>query len=505
MGNDEREVRLTADSATPGRLGIGFAELLLMGLLAAFLFESWSIPAQYDDSYISYRYASHLVQGHGLVYNIGEYVEGFSNLLWTLLVAAGLALGFEAKAVGHALGLSSGCLAMVATYIYATAGLRPSQRPWAAVAVALVYASPVFARWSTAGMETPLFVAAVVGALAADAHGRDGQATTYATLATLTRPEGALVAAAIFGFRLLRLGFGAPSAWRGPLGYGAVMIGLTAFRVAYYGDPLPNTFYAKVGGVSLGVSAAGAAFFLIGNSGLCALPAAFMLRHPRWIPGACYVAAMLAYGVSIGSGQRYLMSLIPCFAVLGVCGVAAAFDRKATVGAASTVAVALSFYWSFFGLGGGEHATIREAIAKAPRIRGVARERDEDAKNERLGERRAAVLRERDEPIALVATGAIGSFGFHSELPILDILGLVDPTIARSKRPAGDERFALPGHQRSDPDYVFSRKPDYLLIGRRGRQRLGNIVTAPDELRAHPDLDRYYEWDAEVFGYKRIR
>jgi hypothetical protein len=505
MGNDERKVRLTADSATPGRLGIGFAGLLLVGLLAAFLFESWPIPAQYDDSYISYRYATHLVQGHGLVYNIGEYVEGFSNLLWTLLVAAGIALGFEAKAVGHALGLLSGCLAMVATYTYATAGLRPSQRPWAAVAVALVYASPVFARWSTAGMETPLFVAAVVGALAADAHGRDGQATTYATLATLTRPEGALVAAAIFGFRLLRQGFGAPSAWRGPLGYGAVMIGLTAFRVAYYGDPLPNTFYAKVGGVSLGVSAVGAAFFLIGNSGLCALPAAFMLRHPRWAPGACYVAAMLAYGVSIGSGQRYLMSLIPCFAVLGVCGVAAAFDRKATVGAASTVAVALSFYWSFFGLMGDEPATIREAIAKAPRIRGVARERDEDAKNERLGERRAAVLRERDEPIALVATGAIGSFGFHSELPILDILGLVDPTIARSKRPAGDERFSLPGHQRSDPDYVFSRKPDYLLIGRRGRQRLGNIVTAPDELRAHPDLDRYYEWDAEVFGYKRIR
>jgi hypothetical protein len=34
---------------------------------------------------------------------------------------------------------------------------------------------------------------------------------------------------------------------------------------------------------------------------------------------------------------------------------------------------------------------------------------------------------------------------------------------------------------------------------------LGNVVTAPDELRAHPDLDRYYEWDAEIRGYKRAR
>jgi arabinofuranosyltransferase len=505
MEIDEREARLSADSATPDRVGIALARLLLVAMLAAFLFESWQIPPQYDDSYISYRYASNFTHGHGLVYNVGEYVEGFSNLLWTLLVAAGLALGFEAKAVGHALGLLSGCFAMAATYWYAAAGLRSSQRPWAAVAVALVYVSPIFARWSTAGMESPLFAAAVIGALAADAHGRDGQATTYATLATLTRPEGALVAAAIFGFRLLRRGFGTAAAWRGPLGYAAVMLALTAFRVAYYGDPLPNTFYAKVGGVSLGVSAVSAVFFLLGNSGLCAVPAAFMLRHPRWRPGAAYCVAMLAYGISIGSGPRYLMPLIPCFAALGVCGVAAAFDRRAAVGALAAAVIVVGGYLSFFGLLGAASAAPAEAIAKAQRVRFVAHERDEDRKTEHLGELRADVLRQRDETIALVATGAIGSFGFYSGLPILDILGLVDPTIARS-RPSGEgERFALPGHQRSNPDYVFSRKPDYLLIGKRGKQRLGNVVTAPDELREHPDLDRYYEWDAEVLGYKRRR
>jgi len=214
---------------------------------------------------------------------------------------------------------------------------------------------------------------------------------------------------------------------------------------------------------------------------------------------------MLAYGISIGSGQRYLLPLIPCFAALGVVGTAAAFDRRPAFGAAAVVAIALSFYWSYFGLMDASRTTIADAIAQAPRIRQLARDRAEDAKNERLGEARAAVLLGRGEPIGLVATGAIGSFGFHSRLPILDILGLVDSTIARTRRPAGEERFALPGHQRSNPDYVFSRKPDYLLIGRRGKQRLGSFVTAPDELRAHPDLDRYYEWDAAVLGYRRVR
>jgi hypothetical protein len=471
-----------------------------------FLFESWDPRPHYDDSYISYRYASNLVEGRGLVYNPGERVEGFSNLLWTLLVAAALGLGVGAKTAGHALGLVGGCLTLFATYVYAKSGLRKSQSWWAALAAWIVLASPVFARWTTSGMETPLFAAGAVGALAAQAHGRFGWAALAVSLATLTRPEGLLVAAAVFGFRLIETGFHDRRAWAGPGAYAAVLVALTAFRLAYYGDPLPNTYYAKVGGVSLGTSLLGGVFFLLGNAGLCAIPAiAAVKRDGRWWPGAAFALAMLVYGISIGAGPRYLLPLVPCFAAQGVCGAAKLFERRGFVGIGAVAIVALTFHLSFFGVFAAKRASLKEAIAKSPRIGQIARERGEDAKNERLGQRRAEVLLERGEPIALVATGAIGSFGFHSRLPILDILGLVDATIARTERPSGDERFALPGHQRSNPDYVFSRKPDYILIGRRGKQRLGNVVTAPDEIRAHPELDRHYEWDAEIRGYRRVR
>ncbi|MGB7063098.1 MAG: hypothetical protein WBF13_12190, partial [Candidatus Zixiibacteriota bacterium] len=40
-----------------------------------------------DDAFISFRYAKNFVEGHGLVYNIGEKVEGYSNFLWTLLLS----------------------------------------------------------------------------------------------------------------------------------------------------------------------------------------------------------------------------------------------------------------------------------------------------------------------------------------------------------------------------------------------------------------------------------
>jgi hypothetical protein len=45
-----------------------------------------------DDAYISYRYAHNLVEGQGLVFNRGAYVEGFTNLLWTLLMTVPEAL-----------------------------------------------------------------------------------------------------------------------------------------------------------------------------------------------------------------------------------------------------------------------------------------------------------------------------------------------------------------------------------------------------------------------------
>jgi hypothetical protein len=40
-----------------------------------------------DDAYISYRYARNLSRGLGLVFNPGEKVEGYSNLLYVLLVS----------------------------------------------------------------------------------------------------------------------------------------------------------------------------------------------------------------------------------------------------------------------------------------------------------------------------------------------------------------------------------------------------------------------------------
>ena len=60
--------------AVAGTLAVSFLHQLMFATLA-------------DDAFISFRYSQHLAEGHGLVFNVGEKVEGYSNFLWVVLVA----------------------------------------------------------------------------------------------------------------------------------------------------------------------------------------------------------------------------------------------------------------------------------------------------------------------------------------------------------------------------------------------------------------------------------
>ena len=65
---------------------------------------------QCDDAFITFRYAENLAAGRGLVFNVGERVEGYSNLLHTLMLAAlslvGIGPVLGANLIGAAAGLA---------------------------------------------------------------------------------------------------------------------------------------------------------------------------------------------------------------------------------------------------------------------------------------------------------------------------------------------------------------------------------------------------------------
>ena len=82
-----------------GRLGLlervtGWRKGVVLALASAgALWWAWQLRWLCDDAYISFRYADNWARGLGPVFNAGERVEGYTNFLWTALLAGLIKLG----------------------------------------------------------------------------------------------------------------------------------------------------------------------------------------------------------------------------------------------------------------------------------------------------------------------------------------------------------------------------------------------------------------------------
>ncbi len=275
-----------------------------------------------DDAFISFRYARNLVEGFGLVFNPGDApVEGYSNLLWVLLLAAGGAAGFEAARLAPFLSLlaTAGLWFCVARF-----ALREQRAPRLPLlfltAPLLLGLTRSVAVWSTSGLETRLFELLLlcgVLRLREELKACAGSDATLAPLAALlfaaacwTRPDGALVAGACLATAFaLSAAKGRRHLLASALLCAAGVVAQLGFRLAYYGAWLPNTWVAKVGGElwpARGLAYAEA--FSLEYSLWLWLPFAAIGARARWRRGdralpALAAAAVLphaAYVIAIG-------------------------------------------------------------------------------------------------------------------------------------------------------------------------------------------------------------
>lgn len=223
---------------------------------AAVVFALWralSLAWLSDDGFISFRYAAHLASGHGLVYNVGERVEGYTNLLWTLLLAGAMGLGVPPEPSSKALGIVC-WLALVA--MLAWRSRRPGARmPFAPLAAALVLLMHDYQTWATGGLETSLFALLAVSGLLLTSRPISSPGALVAAGALLaaavaTRPDGVIFAAVgVVGAWLVhaeaprRRRLLLTAAVAAPLA--AAGAALVAFKLGYYGDLFPTAFYSK--------------------------------------------------------------------------------------------------------------------------------------------------------------------------------------------------------------------------------------------------------------------
>lgn len=304
-------------------------------------------PESIDDAYITLRYSKNLMLGHGPVFNVGEYVEGFSNPVWMALLAAtgriGLSMPFSMKVLGVLSGV--GAILVTARAVSTWLG----SMTLGVASALLVASSSFFALWAADGLETVFytFVVTLLLWMATRDGGSPWGIGCVAALVALTRPEGAMFGVIVLGWIALRRGVLAAA--KVALLFIAPVAAYEAFRLSYFGEWVANTAAAKVHTGQESVTAA-AKYVLSYNrdSGYVWLPLAFLgalvgaKRQPIILTSLFVLAQGVFLVVSGGDfmfGYRFIMPVVPCLAML-VCAAAVNVSKKPMVGLASVVLVA---------------------------------------------------------------------------------------------------------------------------------------------------------------------
>ncbi|MFH0981256.1 MAG: hypothetical protein V2A79_06940 [Planctomycetota bacterium] len=479
-----------------------------VGLITALVGLAYANRFTADDAYISFRYARNLVEGAGLVYNPGERVEGYTNFLWVLLVAAGMRLGADPVRWAQFLGLVCFAGTLYATYRSARL-LLPGVR-WAWVAVFLVGTQFSVLSFATGGLETSLqtFLLALAWGLVFAKCGtgfpagqRRGEWRMLDLLAlslvlaagVLTRMDFAVFAGVLAASAGLSLWttvrrnasstalLGCLQPRRPNVGPAfqpvsdavlgrkllvlllpaAVMVGVwLVWKGFYYGETLPNTYFAKNPGP-------GAAHFGLTYvwdfcktyryplPGIVFLVGAVPLVRARHVllGGVAGVILWAAYLVRMGGDFiefRLLVPIVPLF-VLGVLWTATRFSWSRRVYLPVFLAVWMAY-------GSLHHARTFGWVENRAEPVAHLKWQTENALWAEAGKELHRLFAGEQ---VIIATTVAGILPYYAGLTTLDMHGLTDATLARQGRIVSNR----PGHKRFvGTDYLRQRGVN-LVIG----------------------------------------
>lgn len=214
--------------------------------LVAYGWLAWSLRFIQDDAYISYRYVANFLNGHGLVYNIGERVEGFTNFGWVIWMAAWGAAGDIYILMSRVTGLLCGAGVILLTFLIARE-LLDRHSLWPAwLAAWLVGFNMSLAYWAPAGLETAAF--ALMAMWSVYLYLRRSRLLIWTLLmAVWLRPEGAFLSGLlVFVEALTERRMPRYTLISAAVAF-VLSLPFVGFKLAYYGSLLPNPFYAKTG------------------------------------------------------------------------------------------------------------------------------------------------------------------------------------------------------------------------------------------------------------------
>src|SRR5262245_28802193 len=152
-------------------LGLAFLVVLVLSSISAASNSLLVDGTRYfwldDDQMISMRYARNLAAGHGLVWNPGEHVEGYTNPLWTVVMATVHLLPVADAHTSLLVRGINAALACLVLFLAWTLMRRLMGEPGLAggVGLLLLTVSHELLYWSMHGFETTLLTALFVGSV----------------------------------------------------------------------------------------------------------------------------------------------------------------------------------------------------------------------------------------------------------------------------------------------------------------------------------------------------
>lgn len=434
-----------------------FAAICLAVLVAGIVRNAWLC----DDAFITFRSVDNLLNGYGIVWNVGERVQAFTHPLWFLLLSLGTMLTGNVVPVAFVLGIS--CTAVATLFLFRAVSFTPSA---VLVMTGVLCLSVAFTSFATSGLENPLahilLAACFLSLVAVTSESSPGVMLVPALalgLLYLTRPDAILLVMPVFVYASLRIWSGRRDPRTGVELLGWIALGLTPaliwtlFALFYFGFPLPNTALAKLnhGVPTVELLPIGWAYVtdpfhrdpVTAAAVLGALGAALWIRQPALLLAGLGILAHLGYLVAIGgdfmAGRYLTLSLFMALLMLTLV-------KWPKVGRASLLLLPLVFLSPIAWYGAVEYTP--EQLGRVGPS-GIIDERDAYFHATRIGEwwnnpsypnhklaetgREWKAVAAAQDSLLVRTSGGIGMMGFLAgpAVHIVDPLGLADPLLSR--------------------------------------------------------------------------
>ena len=211
----------------------------------------------FDDAMVSMRYASNIAAGNGFVWNTGgEKVEGTTNLLWTLFMSVCHFLPVPESKICLVVQLT-GLLILIMTVLVTTktAAIISGNNTFVVITSAFLtafYYPLIF--WTLRGMEVGLLTLLMISAIFITVRVLSSAQFSYIPcvllgIAVLTRLDMVIPFTTVLLFSAI---FDTRNRLKHILTGGIILLacvgGQTVWRLIYFGEWVPNTYYLKLTG-----------------------------------------------------------------------------------------------------------------------------------------------------------------------------------------------------------------------------------------------------------------